>query len=185
MQRYTIFFITVNALHVSGGFSAHHQELNLTFMGPCIVNVFFLSLTNKMQRYTIFFITANALHVSGGFSAHNQERKTVNTASGICQACLLLPLAVAASKQAQFVVLLFCVLFVCKCVLYYCHRVSTQLQLTNISYHLNRIISIWQAIEDGVTSTHEDSTKSYRNTWRQQDCYLSQTMVEKYSSVVP
>jgi len=27
VQRYTIFFITVNALHVSGGFSAHHQEL--------------------------------------------------------------------------------------------------------------------------------------------------------------
>jgi len=27
MQRYTIFFITGNALHVSGGFSAHHQEL--------------------------------------------------------------------------------------------------------------------------------------------------------------
>jgi hypothetical protein len=27
MQRYTIFFINVNALHVSGGFSAYHQEL--------------------------------------------------------------------------------------------------------------------------------------------------------------
>ena len=27
MQRYTLFFITVNAPHVSGGFSAHHQEL--------------------------------------------------------------------------------------------------------------------------------------------------------------
>ena len=27
MQRYTIFFIIVNALHVSGDFSAHHQEL--------------------------------------------------------------------------------------------------------------------------------------------------------------
>jgi hypothetical protein len=26
MQRYTILFITVNALHVPGGFSAHHQE---------------------------------------------------------------------------------------------------------------------------------------------------------------
>ena len=30
----------------------------------------------------------------------------------------------------------FCVLFVFKCVLYYCHRVATQLQSTNISYHL-------------------------------------------------
>jgi hypothetical protein len=27
MQRYTIFFITVNALHVSGGFSANPQQL--------------------------------------------------------------------------------------------------------------------------------------------------------------
>jgi hypothetical protein len=26
--------------------------------------------------------------------------------------------------------------FVCKFLLYYCHRVSTQLQLTNISYHI-------------------------------------------------
>jgi len=27
MQHYTILFISVNALHVSGGLSAHHQEL--------------------------------------------------------------------------------------------------------------------------------------------------------------
>ena len=29
MQRYTIIFIAVSALHVPGGFSAHHQELKL------------------------------------------------------------------------------------------------------------------------------------------------------------
>jgi len=27
MQRYTIFFIIVNAVQISGDFSAHHQEL--------------------------------------------------------------------------------------------------------------------------------------------------------------
>ena len=32
MQRYTIFFIAVKALYVSGGFPAHHQELkNCTY----------------------------------------------------------------------------------------------------------------------------------------------------------
>jgi len=37
MQLYTIFFITVNALHVSGGFSARHQELkNCTHSIGCM-----------------------------------------------------------------------------------------------------------------------------------------------------
>ena len=40
-----------------------------------------------------------------------------------------------------FLLIVFYVLFVCKCVLYYCHRVSTQLRL-NISYHtINYLIS--------------------------------------------
>jgi len=54
-KSYTIFFITVSALNVSGGFSAHHQELK--------------------KPYTIFFITVSALNVSGGFSAQRQELK--------------------------------------------------------------------------------------------------------------
>jgi hypothetical protein len=55
-----------------------------------------LSITNMMQHHTTFFIAVNALRVSGGFFARHQELKTVHTASGICQACLLL--AVAASR---------------------------------------------------------------------------------------
>jgi hypothetical protein len=36
-----------------------------------------------------------------------------------------------------FLFVLFYVLFVCKCLLYYCHRVATELQFTNISYYFN------------------------------------------------
>jgi hypothetical protein len=41
-----------------------------------------------------------------------------------------------ARTLSKLIVLLY-VLFLCKCVLYYCHRVSTQLKLTNISIYLN------------------------------------------------
>jgi hypothetical protein len=57
-----------------------------------------------MQRYTICFITVNAVNVSGGFCAHHQEPKTVHTASGIFQACLLLPLAWVSWKSPTLAV---------------------------------------------------------------------------------
>jgi hypothetical protein len=40
-------------------------------------------------------------------------------------------------RNVLLLIVLFYVLFVCKCVLYHCHRVSIQLQLTNISYHIS------------------------------------------------
>ena len=61
--------------------------MNVTFMGPCIVNVF-LSIVNKTQRYTIFFITVNALHFSGGFSAHHQELKNCTHSIGYMSSLL-------------------------------------------------------------------------------------------------
>ena len=40
MQRYTMVFITVNALHVSGGSSAHHQELKSVYTASGVCRVF-------------------------------------------------------------------------------------------------------------------------------------------------
>jgi len=50
---------------------------------------------------------------------------------------------------------LFCVLFVCKCVLYYCHRVTTQLQLINISYFAMTcgVLSLTQNLQVRATRT--------------------------------
>jgi len=47
-------------------------------------------------------------------------------------------------------IVLFCVLFVCKCVQYYCHRVTTQLQLTNVSISISKSYVTYKILKDLV-----------------------------------
>jgi len=54
---------------------------------------------------------------------------------------MLKPAKMRHDPHSSKMFVLFCVLFVCKCVLYYCHQVATQLQLTNISYDSDWLIS--------------------------------------------
>ena len=49
MQRYTVIFITVNALHVSDGSPAHHQELKTVYIasGICRAVIVLYTRVNK------------------------------------------------------------------------------------------------------------------------------------------
>jgi hypothetical protein len=65
MQRYTIFFITVNAVHVLGGFSAHYQSLeNCTHSIGYMSSL--LAATASVGVFTVF-----ELLMMGGETARN------------------------------------------------------------------------------------------------------------------
>jgi len=73
-------FITVNALHVSGDSSAHHQELK-----TCTHSIGYMSvlLAAPLLLSTLYMCQAIPPPII-------RSSKTVHTASGICQFCLLL-----------------------------------------------------------------------------------------------
>jgi len=54
----------------------------------------------------------------------------------------------------MYSIVLFYVLFVCTCVLYYCHRVSTQLQLTNIFFFFTfTVLSYFILVQNADSKT--------------------------------
>jgi hypothetical protein len=63
MQRYTMVFITINALHVSGGSSAHHQELKTVYTASGIFRVFTASYRDNGRKQSDVTRTARGVHV--------------------------------------------------------------------------------------------------------------------------
>jgi hypothetical protein len=95
-----------------------------------IVVYVFLDVATLTEVFPCFFLGCKA-------NARVYQAKTGNGPHSNC--CVVLCIVSFVSFYVVFVckcVLYFCHrVFVCKCVLYFCHRVTTQLQLTNI-YHI-------------------------------------------------
>jgi hypothetical protein len=60
-------------------------------------------------------------------------------------------------------IVLFCLLFACKCVLYYCHRVATQLQLRNAELYKNTCLcfSTWKLYKIYFFNSVQSNSKRY------------------------
>ena len=76
----------------------NYTKLSLSFMGPCIANIF-QYISNKMQLYTLYLYLETALHVSGGTSTHHQERIQLYLQHLVFITPLLLPAATAAGSS--------------------------------------------------------------------------------------
>jgi magnesium-transporting ATPase (P-type) len=95
-------------------------SLNISFSSQS-ERLIFLTLT---EGFPCFFLNCKA----------NARVKLAKTGHGPHSSTLVVICVV------RLLFVLFYVLFVCKCVLYYCQWVSTQLQSTNISYHIFRTL---------------------------------------------
>jgi hypothetical protein len=63
MQLYTIFFIIFNAVHVSGHFSAHHQELKNCTHNICYVPGLLAATANWSSNSPMLAVAASKLDI--------------------------------------------------------------------------------------------------------------------------
>jgi hypothetical protein len=64
MQRYPMVFITIYALHVSGGSSAHHQELKTVYTASGICRAF--SASDRYRELELSIYSFELLMMGGG-----------------------------------------------------------------------------------------------------------------------
>ena len=117
----------------------------ITYCTPFHTTGLFVCLFVCLSNFTLtdtFTTIRNALKVTHSCAlisnSYNKTNKCTNVLLFVLLCCFMLfyVLFVFVLFYVLFVFMLFYVLFVCKYVPYYCHRVLTQLQLTNISYHI-------------------------------------------------
>ena len=90
----------------------------------------FFHCHHAFQKFPFFCVTLCVLHaLQNATESHSAEYAPAKMGHGPHSSKLVIICVVL------LLFVLFYVLFVCKCLLYYCHGVLTQLQLTNISYH--------------------------------------------------
>jgi len=80
---------STDALHVSGGSSAYHQEHKKLYIQLQVLSTSIAASVDEMERSS-----TDALHVSGGSSAYHQEHKNCTYSFKYCQPILLLTASV-------------------------------------------------------------------------------------------
>jgi hypothetical protein len=138
MQFYTVYLYLKIALHVSGGTTTHHQEhtelylQRLVFVTPLLLPAAIAAGSSNGLTWCCRYSCLRSWWLVG---------VTPETCSAVSRyklctvASFWIYIGIHYILCCSMYLFLSIVLFVCKCVLYYYHRVSTQLQL-NISYHI-------------------------------------------------